>query len=310
MNLDATGLTGTSTIGVEGIAFTSAGSGIQDLVFPLFDHGQTRAGTYQHRGRRRRARPCWLLRPPAAWRSRGSDQFGCRRCRCRRRVGHGHLKPDRQHLRGRRCDARRPTAAAFLSITSTTYNNAYADGSNSGGGFVGLGGGTGTVNATTTNDATVGLGDIIDATLGDFTLQATSYRNVLASSDSTGGGVVDLASAKTTVTSNDSAAAQVGGSRITAGGNILIRSSQDVVDIADATTNGSGLGVGSEATTTTSGTTQAKTTIQGGANLGAGGNLRILATQDPGDTSAAYATGKGSAFGVHDVGNTFSPAGL
>ena len=144
------------------------------------------------------------------------------------------------------------------------------------------------------------------ATLGNFTLQAASFHNVTASSDSSGGGVVVIGTASTTTTTNDVAAATVGASsQITAGGNILVQSSEGVADSADANAAGGGLGVGSTATATTGGAAQAMTTVQNGANLAAAGNLQILATQGTGGTSTANAEAQGSGFGVHLNGNAY-----
>ncbi len=192
-----------------------------------------------------------------------------------------------------------------ITVTSTSYANASADGTNSGGGFVAVGSGDAGVTTTNNNSATLGANDTI-VTPGDFTLQANSFHNVLASSDSSGGGAVSIASANTLTTTSDTASAQVGtSSRITAGGNILIQSSQGLVDTAVSNSNGSGLGVNSDAEATTKGSAQATTTVQGGAILNAGGDLRILANQGTGGISSAFATARASAFGVHDVGNTF-----
>ena len=312
ISLNATGITGTSTIGVEGIAFTSAGSGTQDLVFPLTPAGAS--GTYRLVGVGGAGALLNASFVPglAVANAVSSGGGGVN-------VGGATATVTSNPTVNTSVGASAIlTADVNIAITSTSYANASADGSNSGGGFVGVGSGKATVNVANTNNATVGSGDIINA-LGNFTLQATASHNVLASSDSTGGGVVDIASATTTVTTDDNAAAQVGASaQITAGGNILIQSSQDVTDSALASTSGAGLGVGSVAaaedgggpndttngTTNPPSTTNATTTIQGGANLDAGGNLQILATQG-GDTSQADATGKGSAFGVHDVGNAY-----
>ncbi len=297
--LNATNSTGTHTLGVEGVAFTSAGSGVQDLVYPLTTNGAS--GTYRLVGAGGAGA---MLNAPAGDGEASAGSIGS---------GGGFVQ-----IGGASANVvSTPTVSTSvgnnvtlqagdgdITVTSTSYANASADGTNSGGGFVAVGGGNAGVTTTNNNSATLGTGDTI-VTPDNFTLQASSFHNVLASSDSSGGGAVSIASASTLTTTSDTASAQVGTStKITAGGNILIQSSLGLVDTAIANSNGSGLGVNSDAEATTKGAAQATTTVQGGAILNAGGDLRILATQGTGGVSSAFATAKASAFGVHDSGNT------
>ena len=300
LTLNASGSTGTHTIGVEGIALTAAGAGTQDLVYPLSTAGAS--GTYRLIGAG--GAGAMLNAPPgdgeatagAIGSGGGLVQIGGALATVVSTPTVTTSVGDSANLKASNGD---------ITIISTSYANASADGTNSGGGFVAVGAGNASVTTNNNNSATLGAGDVI-TTPDNFTLQASSFHNVLASSDSSGGGAVSVATANTRTNTSDTADAQVGAStQITAGGNILIQSSQGLVDTAVANSNGSGLGVDSDASATTNGTAQSKTTVQGNAGLNAGGDLQILATQGPGGISSAFATARASAFGVHDAGNTF-----
>ena len=262
--LAARGIVGAHTIGVEGIDFTTAGTGTQDLVFPLNTAGAS--GTYRLVGVG--GAGALLNAPPGDGEAiAGAISSGGGLVQVGGASASVVSKPTVATSVGGGTSL---TANGDVTITSTSYANASADGSNSGGGFVGVGSGMASVTTDNNNNATLGTGDVID-TLGDFTLQATSYHNVLASSDSSGGGAIVHAGASTTATTSDQAAAQVGASsQITAGGNILIQSSEGVTEYSNAYANGGGLGVDTDATATTQGTAQATTTIQGSARLDAG----------------------------------------
>ncbi len=109
--------------------------------------------------------------------------------------------------------------------------------------------GQGVTNDTieNTDSATIGNSDVITAS-GDVTLQAISSNNVVASSDSNGGGVVKFAKADTTVSIFPYTQVSVGNSaQINAGSEILVDSQTHIyAENVTATADGGGLGVNAE----------------------------------------------------------------
>ncbi|MGA2700304.1 MAG: hypothetical protein ABSH35_04325 [Isosphaeraceae bacterium] len=241
LTLNASNSFGTHTIGVEGLVFTSAGTGTQDLVIPLNTTGAS--GTYQLIGV---GGASSLLNAPTGDGEANAGAIGS---------GGGAVQiggsdanvtssPTVATSVGSSANLK---AGGDIEITSTSYANTSADGTNSGGGFVAVGGGTANISTTNTNSATVGDSAVI-ATQGNFTLQALSYNNVDGSSDSSGGGVVSIASAGTTANVNFNTQASVGqDAQVTALSALLVESQSNTAANVNATADGGGLGVNSNA---------------------------------------------------------------
>jgi hypothetical protein len=135
------------------------------------------------------------------------------------------------------------TATGDILIASTSTVNTTANGSNNGGGFVAVGGGNANVTLINDNRADVNGGATITTTQGNFTLQATSRNNVLASSDSFGGGFVGISKPETIVNLIPKTEASVGnGATITAQKTLSIVTFTNTT--ANAVANGSGGGLG------------------------------------------------------------------
>ena len=241
LSLDPSNSSGTHTIGVEGLVFTSAGTGTQDLVIPLNTAGAS--GTYQLIGV---GGASSLLNAPSGdgEASAGAIGSGGGAVQVGGASANVTSSPTVDTYVGSSANL---AAGGNIAITSTSYANTSADGTNSDGGFVAVGSGTANISTTNTNSATVGDGAVI-ATQGNFTLQALSYNNVDGSSDSSGGGVVSIASAGTTANVNFNTQASVGqDAQVTALSALLVESQSNTVANVNATADGGGLGVNSNA---------------------------------------------------------------
>ena len=310
LTLNATGISGTHTIGVEGIDFTSAGTGTQDLRIHLNTAGAS--GTYQLQGVG--GASAFLNAPPgdgmatavAISSGGGGVEIGGA-------AANVTSSPTVAALVGAGANLK---AGGDVSITSTSYANTAADGTNSGGGFVGVGDGNATVTVDNTNSATVGTGAVI-ATQGNFSLLATSFNNVNASSDSSGGGFVKIGDADTTANVFPQTSVNVDpNAQITALSALVVESQTNTTANVQATSSGGGLGVGSEADADlylgshadNSTVASSQTTIGTGAALTAQ-NTTIDAVTSYGlfsnSTSSAGAFGaKTSATSVSDANDT------
>ena len=104
-----------------------------------------------------------------------------------------------------------------------------------------------TANAINSNTAQLDGADII-TTQGDFVLQALSDDTVNSSTDSSGGGAVDIGSSNTTTNVSYQTLADVGqGSQITAASGLEVESQSNTTGTGNSTSDGSGLGVGAHA---------------------------------------------------------------
>jgi hypothetical protein len=241
ISLNVSHSSGIHTIGVEGIDFTTYGSntGSMNLVFPLSTAGAS--GTYQLIGV---GGPTGVLFNSSGGGANaiasGSNGGGVD-------IGGSSAEADSlPTLSTYLGTSTTLTAGGDIAITATSYANADGDGTNSGGGFISVGQGIANVTVYPTVSVNVGDSDVI-TTQGNFTLQALSNNKVVASTDSDGGGAVQIADAVTTVTLYPMTSAAVGTkAQITAGSGILV-SSQTNTTASDvnATANGDGLGVNS-----------------------------------------------------------------
>ncbi len=138
------------------------------------------------------------------------------------------------------------SAGGNIAITSNSNANASANGTDQGGGFVGVGDSTAGVTVIHQNSATIGAGAVIN-TAGNFTLGATSLGDVAASSQSAGGGVVDIAQADTTVSIDPETQVAVGANaQITAGAGLTVESQNNTTaENVSANADGDGLGINS-----------------------------------------------------------------
>ena len=138
------------------------------------------------------------------------------------------------------------SAGGNIAITSNSSANASANGTDQGGGFVAVGAGTADVTVIHQNSATVGAGAVIN-TPGNFTLEATSLNDVAASSQSQGGGAVDVAQADTTVSIDPETQVAVGANaQITAGAGLTVESQNNTTALnLTAKADGDGLGINS-----------------------------------------------------------------
>ncbi len=246
----STNTEGKDTIGVEGLVFTSAGSGTQDLVFPLAANDPRETGKYQLIGVGGAAgllpTPAALFSAPPAdgLANAGAISSGGGGVQVGGADSTATSNPTVTTSVGSDANL---TAAGDITILSTSYANASADGTDSGGGFVAVGEGDANVSTSNSNTAQIGNGAVI-TTQGNFTLQAISYNNVDGSSDSRGGGVVKIGHATTTGNIDYQTLASVGqDAQVTAGSALLVDSESNTLGVGNTTTDGSGLGVGAHA---------------------------------------------------------------
>jgi FG-GAP-like repeat/FG-GAP repeat len=239
ISLNVSKSSGEHTIAVEGIDFTSAGTGTQSLVLQLNPAGAS--GTYQLVGGASvhfASKGEHDASATAIGSGGGAVQIGGADAEVT-------SSPTVDTFVGDDADI---TAGGDIAITSTSFANTDADGTNTGGGFVAVGGGTANVRIVHKNSATVGDRAKIQAQ-GNFTLQAASLNHVVnASSDSSGGGFVQIASANTTVNVVPETLVEVGASaQITAAHSLQVDSQTDTVaNSVYATTTGGGVGAQSE----------------------------------------------------------------
>ena len=235
--------TGYSLGGVPGVLLTSAGKGTQYLVLVLNTSGANANGTYQLAGG---GAGTALNAPPgdglASAGSIGSGGGGVE-------IGGSDAtvtsSPTVDTYAGGGATL---MAGGDITIMSTSYANTGADGSNSGGGFVAVGGGGATLTVNNTDSATVNDGTVNDPTVinagGNFTLEAVSFNSVTGSSDSSGGGLVSVGSATTTANVDPDTLASVGqNAQVTASSALLVESETTTTGNIAATANGAGFGV-------------------------------------------------------------------
>ena len=294
LSLNATKSAGTHTIGVEGIAFTGLPSGTQYLVFPLNTTGAR--GTYQLNGVGGLTGVDFATSGDGAA-SATADGSGGGLVKIGGSDATATSSPTVATYVGTFADI---TAGGDIAITSTSVANTSADGTNQGDGFVAVGGGSANVTIVHNDSAAVDAGAKI-ATQGNFTLGATSLNNVVASSDSAGGGAVEIAKADTTVNIVPETQVTVGqNAQITAGSNILVDSESDTTaSNIFANADGNGLGVNSSAEDDLNigniANAYSRTTIAKGAALAAqNATVQAVTSYDLGAGSGSYA----SAFGA------------
>ena len=239
ISLNVSHSNGIHTIGVEGIDFSTPNGtlGSMNLIFPLSTAGAS--GTYQLVGV---GGPTGVLfkssgggaNAIADGSSGGGVDIGGSLADAASNPSVSTYLGDSTHL----------TAGGNVVITATSYANASANGTNIGAGFIAVGQGIANVAITHNDHVNVGNNDVITAQ-GNFILQALSNNNVVATTDSAGGGAVEIADAETTVTLYPLTSAAVGtNSQITAGSAILVNSQTNTnASNVSATANGGGLGV-------------------------------------------------------------------
>ncbi len=244
ISLNVSKSSGVHSIGVEGIDFTGPNSGADAyLVFPINPKGAS--GTYQ-------LVPVGVsfVQPlsgsaddAASAKALGSSGAGVD-------IGGSDAESTSSPIIATYVGAfTNITAGGDIAITSNSNANASANGTNQGDGFIAVGAGAAGVTIIQQNSATVGAGASI-ITKGSFTLEATSLNDVVASSQSSGGGAVDIAQADTTVSIDPQTQVAVGANaRITAGAGLLVESQNNTTALnvsADADTEGLGVNANSD----------------------------------------------------------------
>jgi hypothetical protein len=241
---------GNHTIGVEGLVFNSAGTGTQDLAFPLTAKNPTEKGKYQLIGVGGAAgllpsQKALLAAAPGGGQANASAissggglvQVG----------GANATVNDNPNISAWVGSAAQVTASGDITIVSKSYVNTAADGTDSGGGFVGVGEAKANITTTNLNYALVGDGAVI-ATQGNFVLRSQSFENVNGSSDSNGGGFVKIGKSTTTANVSYQTFTIVGqGAQVTAASQLTVESQSNTTGTGNSTANGSGFGVGSHA---------------------------------------------------------------
>lgn len=239
---------GNDTIGVEGIDFTSAGSGTQDLAIPLDTKGAK--GQYQLigvggvAGLLPSATTLLKAAPGRGQANAGAISSGGGGVNV---LGSEANVTDSPTVTTTVHSDTKLTANGDVTIGSISYVDASADGTDSGGGFVGVGESKATITSQNNNSAVIGDTDVINAK-GCFELVAQSYATVNGSTDSRGGGFVKIGDATTTTNLGYNTLATVGQlGQITAGSTLSIESRSETNGVGNSTTRASGFGTGAHA---------------------------------------------------------------
>jgi hypothetical protein len=138
-------------------------------------------------------------------------------------------------------------AQGNITITSNSISNVAGHSSNSSGGLVGSGQSLATANVTNNNDAYVGDNAQIVAG-GNITIQAGSNHIADAGASSDGGGLIDLAEADTFSDIGHDTRARTGtNSKLSAGGTISIQGLSSTQAYTDSEVDSGGLGADASA---------------------------------------------------------------
>ncbi len=192
-------------------------------------------------------------------------------------------------------------AAGDVSITAkntTTLAKAYID--NKSGGIVVDGRPTSTLSVSDPSSATLGTGDAIRSSEGDFTLQAVGDdENNLAQTSAGAGGLVLFANTSSTATASNPATATVGvDTTVAAFGALTVQAETDSITESKADADIGGLGTNVTATSTSTATSTADVNVDQGAAV-SGGTVSLLAgpLSTFGRTNLADPTSSASDFG-------------
>ena len=305
LDLDATNLTGTSTLGTEGVDLAPT-SGRQSLVIDF-----TSASTGANK----------LLGPGGQPLSTSSGLSGDGQSSANATGSGGGVFFGGQAANATTTAApvvkayvdagngQTAISAGSITVTSHSIVNVAGHSSNESGGLVGSGESDATANITNDNEAFVGDNARI-AAQGDITIQATSNHITDAGARSEGGGLIDSAEANAYSEINHDTLARTGtNAQLSAGGTISIQGLSSTQGFTDSVADASGAGADASANDTSR-----DDTAPGGVRIGLSGdaltqveigsgsqltapNVQLTATVD-GTGGSAKAEGDASAAGA------------
>ena len=281
---ETAGLGGTHTIGVEGIDFTSVGSGAATLRFDLDAAGST--GTHRLVGIG--GARSFLSAPPGdGMATATATGSGGGLISVLGSNAHANALPIVSVVVGNDAVIR---ATGSISLTSTSFANATANATNKGGGFVGVGQSDATTTAYNQNSATIGDRATLVAD-GNVSIVVTGTIKSNVSADSNAKGFVGVADTDATLAADYDDAISIGANAHVTATNALNLAAHTTLDLnGDGDATGSGLGANSSASTwVIIGNTAARTetVVNGGATLnGFTTQLYAIVDQLKGDAKA------------------------